>query len=388
MAGNPITISFGNKFEFEVDYRSDGQFPLTVSRSFNSSIGSWRFFPEVRVITAGSEVDVIRSDGKGINFRKEGEVWASSPDVSGTLTSTEDSQGSIDGWTYTTANDKTEIYNSQGRIISVTNPNGLSHSYTYAHNYLLESVTVTHSNGGALVYQLDSEGRISGFTDPDNKTYQYSYDDAGNLSTVIYPDETPADNTDNPRRQYHYEDPNFPHALTGITDENGVRYATWTYDAQGRAISSEHAGGIDKTTLDYTYLEDAADPRVTVTNPLGKQTTYHLTTIHGVRKVTQVEGHPTASCAGANKAYQYDANGNVISKTDWNGVTTTYTYDLDRNLELSRTEAVGTPEERTITTEWHPQYRLPTKVTEPNKITEYSYSPQGQLLNRHEQTIQ
>ncbi len=119
----------------------------------------------------------------------------------------------------------------------------------------------------------------------------------------------------------------------------------------------------------------------TVTNPLGKQTTYHFTTIHGVRKVTQVEGHPTASCEGANRSYSYDANGNIASKTDWNGVTTNYTYDMSRNLELTRTEAVGTPQERTITTEWHPDFRLPTKITEPKRITEYTYDAQGQQLS-------
>ncbi len=139
---------------------------------------------------------------------------------------------------------------------------------------------------------------------------------------------------------------------------------------------------MDKTTLTYN-----ADGTTTVTNPLGKQTTYHFTTIHGIRKVTQVEGHPTASCEGANKAYTYDANGFISSKTDWIGGTTTYSRD-DRGLELSRTEAAGTPQERTITTEWHPDFRLPTKITEQNKITEYTYDAQGRQLSRSVQSVQ
>jgi hypothetical protein len=28
---------------------------------------------------------------------------------------------------------------------------------------------------------------------------------------------------------YHYEDQRFPHHLTGLTDENGGRFATWAY---------------------------------------------------------------------------------------------------------------------------------------------------------------
>ena len=38
-------------------------------------------------------------------------------------------------------------------------------------------------------------------------------------------------------------DTTFPNLLTGIIDENGVRFATWTYDSLARATSSQHAGG-------------------------------------------------------------------------------------------------------------------------------------------------
>ncbi|MCP4127869.1 MAG: RHS repeat protein, partial [Gammaproteobacteria bacterium] len=126
-----------------------------------------------------------------------------------------------------------------------------------------------------------------------------------------------------------------------------------------------------------------ADDTTTVTNPLGKQTTYHFTVIHGVKKVTQVEGHPTASCEGAYKAYTYDTNGFLTSKTDWNGNVTRYTRDT-RGLALTKTEAAGTPQERTTTTEWHSDYRLPLVITQPGKTTEYTYDAQGRQLTRTE----
>ncbi len=369
--GNPITIGNGNKYQTETDYLSSSNFPLRVQRSYNSLIEGWRFFPEIRALSSGAGADIVHQDGKSLRFMNEGGVWVSDPDVVGVLNSTADMQGNITGWTYTTSNDQTETYDAQGRLQSVTARNGMTHTFAYQ----ADSITVTHTNGNILVYQLDSEGQIIGFVDPDNRTYQYSYDTEGRLISITFPDETPTDATDNPERIYHYENSAFPNALTGITDENGNRYATWAYDDQGRAISSEHANGVDKTTLIYN-----ADGTTTVTNPLGKQTTYHFTTTHGVKKVTQVEGHPTASCEGANKAYTYDANGFLASKTDWNGNLTTYVRD-SRGLELSRTEASGTPEARTITTEWHPQFRLPTKISEPNKITEYTYDAQGRQLS-------
>ncbi len=369
--GNPINIAVGNKYQSEVDYRAAGAFPLSVSRSYNSQTNSWRFFSGIKY--AGSRVNIISPDGKGYPFTKEGDVWVADADVVSKLTATENGSGSLTGWTYITGKDQVETYDAQGRILSVADRSGLSHTYSYQ----ASSITVTHTNGDTLVYHLNSAGKVIGFTAPNNRTYQYGYDSEDRLVSITFPDSTSSDITDNPKRIYHYENTDFPHALTGITDENGDRYAYWTYDSQGRAVSSEHANGVDKTTLAYN-----ADGTTTVTSPLGKQTTYHFTTINGVRKVTHVEGHPTASCEGANKSYSYDANGNIISKTDWNGVTTTYTYDMDRNLELSRTEAVGTPQERTITTEWHADFRLPTKITEPGRAIEYTYDAQGHELSR------
>ncbi|EPJ47160.1 MAG: yd repeat-containing protein [Osedax symbiont Rs1] len=184
---------------------------------------------------------------------------------------------------------------------------------------------------------------------------------------------------DNAYREYHYENATNGKLLTGITDERGNRYATWAYDAQGRAISSEHANTTEKASLDYTHQEDATDPRVTVTNALGKQTTYHFEALHGVRKVTKVEGHQSANCAAANQETTYDENGFVASQTDWKGNLTTY-INNDRGLETSRTVASGTPEAQTITTVWHDSFNQPESITEPSRVTNFTYDNQGQRL--------
>lgn len=65
-----------------------------------------------------------------------------------------------------------------------------------------------------------------------------------------------------------------------------------------------------------------------------------------------------------------------MSRTDFNGVTTTYQYDLARNLETQRIEAAGTPAARTIRTQWHPDWRLATRIAEPLKITTHVYNGQ------------
>src|SRR5262249_27964877 len=66
----------------------------------------------------------------------------------------------------------------------------------------------------------------------------------------------------------------------------------------------------------------------------------------------------------------------------FNGNSTHYTFDLGRNLEQSRTEAFGTPNARTITTQWNSTWRQPDSITEPNRTTEFTYYEDGNLHTR------
>lgn len=265
-AGNPISINIGNKFQAETDFAGVGEFPLIVKRAFNSSDNAWQFMPEIIPAGPFGGTVVVRAGGKKLSFYKHGDVaMGTEPDNTGNLETFYDGQGNITGWRYTTLDNHVEDYDASGKVLSITNRASISHAYVHT----ATDITVTHSNGAVLVYGLDGSGKITGFTSPDNKTYTYSYDGSGRLTGITYPD-------NGGTRQYHYEDTNFPNSLTGITDANGDRFATWTYDSLGRAISSQHYGGAELVTVDYTYLYDATDPQATITNALGKQTTYHL----------------------------------------------------------------------------------------------------------------
>ena len=140
-----------------------------------------------------------------------------------------------------------------------------------------------------LVDDRCPQGLLQSMTAPGGQIFQYTYigrysstvysgvdpsvigTDKWALEYVIQPDNTPS-TTDNPRIQYLYENANFPFALTGIINENGVRWATYTYGTDGRVTAEEHAGGIDH----YTFSYDDVAFTVTVTNPLSKQAVYHF----------------------------------------------------------------------------------------------------------------
>src|SRR5262249_46570454 len=154
-------------------------------------------------------------------------------------------------------------------------------------------------------------------------------------------------------------------ALTAIIDENGNRFASWTYDASGRATSSQHAGGADLVNVAYN-----ADGTRTVTNALGQQELYTFTTLQGVPKVTRIDRIATPTTAAAVRTFTYDANGYRASETDWNGNLTTYVNDA-RGLPLTISEAVGALQQRVTTVTYHASLHLPVLIVEPGLTTDF-----------------
>ena len=92
-------------------------------------------------------------------------------------------------------------------------------------------------------------GLLTGLTTPDslNLTYGYvSFSSGGHLLSTVTYNTSPATH-----QTYAYGNTSFPAALTGITDENGHSYASWTYDSSGRMATSQLAGGVNFTSVSY-----------------------------------------------------------------------------------------------------------------------------------------
>jgi YD repeat-containing protein len=434
--GNPILPSTGVKQQTEVDYIGSGANFLQFSRGFRSdrhvwannyqafgidftnppgSIGlsniTWPIqacWPGIGLITRQSscfrpmnsvnasgaalpnDFSVQRGDGRMLNF---GTATDLSPaiDIDDRVVKAADGNG----WNvYNAENDSTDHYDLSGRLITVTTRNGQVQTLIYSDIATLPATApqpglllkVSDQFGRSLNFTYDSNSRMQTMSDPAGGIYTYAYDEAnsivvsgnpvGNLTSITYPD--------GKKRIYWYNEQDktgntdLPYALTGITDENGMRFATYMYDSSGKAISTEHAGGVDKYTVSYpnpTAQSVAIDP-------LGTSRTYSFQTILGVVKSTGQTQPGGAGCGAAASGITYDANGNVATRTDFNGTVTTFSYDLTRNLETSRVEASGTVQSRTITTAWHATYRLPLKIAEPKLLTTYAYDASGNLLSK------
>jgi YD repeat-containing protein len=263
------------------------------------------------------------------------------------------------------ASKSVEIYDSTGKLLSITDRTGQAQMLAYDANNRL--VSVTDDYGRSLAFGYDGQNRINRVIGLETQEVGFAYDTANNLTTIIY--------ADGKEKTYLHEDPNAINAVTGIIDENNNRYATYGYDAQGRARSESLAGSADVTTLSY------GTNSTTVTDALGTARTHTFTTILGVVKSTGQSQPGGPGCNASSSSISYDANGNVASRTDFNGTVTTYTYDLTRNLETQRVEANGTTVARTLSTQWHPVWRLQTRLAEPKKISTWVYNGQPDPTN-------
>lgn len=229
--------------------------------------------------------------------------------------------------------------------------------------YDVNGVRASDRFGQSVFIELDSEGRLSSFTGVDGVKLDYKFT-GSNLTHLMRGEMI--------LRQYHYEDSRFPNALTGVTDERGIRYLNWSYDEKGRANSSQQSG-VNK--FEITYQPDGSTD---VINPLGKKTTYRFQDIAGSPRLAEVQGVASSSCIASNTRYSYNPQGLVVSKTDDEGFVTEYAYN-SRGLEIVRTEAVGTSDERTTSTEWHDLFRLPVRVVKDNLVTVFVYDSDGRL---------
>lgn len=429
-AGNPIDFFSGHKLQEELVFETSGDFPITFSLLYNSfgnhrktgagySVGSkivagggtvllgdtilhteppivdgaarislpldinpyisytgnstehWRhnhsYFLGHYVMADGITERLIayRPDGSDFHFVEDNGSFVALANRNWRITKGLDGNQELIGWTLR-QDGRIEKYDTGGRILRIENQQGKGLTYTYdSQGKQLETITNDNGKGISLDY---TDGKLTGVFHQAIAWYWLAYNENGLLESISFPGGA--------QKTFRYEDSRFPNALTGVTDEAGRVYSTFTYDDQGRAIRTEHNGSAEAVDVEYV---DTNTRRLT--NALGKSTTYTFSDVGNGKRITSIDGEASVNCAAANKGYTYDANGFVASETDWEGNVTTYTRD-NLGRELIRTEAAGTASEQAITTEWHSELNVPVKVTTPEDVTVYTYDSSGRLLGK------
>lgn len=379
--GNPINLITGNKFLEETDFSTNTELPLYLKRSYNSSSShtglfgyGWSSNIEERVEhnAVTQQTKVVSETGAIQRFDLVNGLWVDESSSEGQLVQNPDNS-----WVYTLYDNTVKTFNPQGQILSVTKPNGLSINFAYVNGKL---DTVSDEYGYSLVFNYNAQGFISKFTDPDNQIIEYTYNN-NNLSSVIYPDKTPSLATDNSRKQYLYENADFVHAITGLIDEENIRYATWNYNLYGQANLSKHANDDEKFTIVWN-----ANGTITTTNALGKQTIYNYDSIKGILKVTEVTGEPSVNCAASFQSTTYDPiTGFADVKTDWRGNQIDYDHNEFGQITSATVIDTGagwslTPVNiRVTSTIDYNSQRKPWMIYKPGISVENLYTPKGRI---------
>jgi YD repeat-containing protein len=417
--GNPITPATGVKVQSELDYRhprglelrrfyhsfrfhepytttpgahSQNQFDAAWRSNFNKRVIPLAGVPHATAALALPSGDVQYFDNAG------NEILNYSGGKARLVTT---AQGF-----YYLGPDEIEFYGTDGRLRSISRRTGEVFTLTYsdgtagpgggvaldaAGNPTLLAlpanllIRVSDSVGNALWFGYNLGGRVVLMTDPAGGSYRYTYDDKGNLVQVRYPDLT--------TREYRYNEPanmlggsTLPSALTGIVDENGATFASYKYDASGRAVETQRAGGVERYQLAYN-----ADGTTSVTDPLGTARTHQFQTVDGIARFAGTSQPGGAGFSAGVQSRTLDASGNVASQTDFNGIKTCHAYDAARNLETVRVEGLPSATScsavtaggalpagsRKIVTEWHARWRAPLRISEPGRRTVFAYHGEG-----------
>ncbi|MCM8857766.1 MAG: DUF6531 domain-containing protein [Candidatus Thiodiazotropha sp.] len=322
--GNPIHVVTGNKYQQEVDLTPlPGALGLLFKRHYNSHndesghLGrGWSHSYDLRLQADGEAYRLRQSDGRVIHFEPSNTAdHYTAPRAS-------------DGWlrvneaqlTWHWRDGRQLQFSPQGQLQRIVLATGQTLKLFYDPQGKLFLVRDPQSR--ELTLDHYPNGRIKALYDPTGQATRYRYDEVGNLKQVTRADDS--------QRLYHYEDTHDTHNLTGITDERGIRYATWAYDNQDRAILSTHADQVGQVKLDFSTPSETK-----VTDSQGKVSRYTTEVRDGVALVTAIHGPGCSSCGKGDVSYRYNEQLQLSEIATQDGIIKQYSYD-----EQGRTTAV------------------------------------------------
>ena len=371
----------------------------------------------VQVTGPYTALHVARGSGIWTSFTKTGSAYVADPDVSDEVV------GTTSGWRYTdAARTAMETYNLDGQLLTKSMAGGQSLAYQYSDDSTLVDIAPAK---GLLIAVIDQFGRRTDFTytlvggmprvrsmTSGGLTTWFEFGPSLNLAVIRWPDQR--------SRMFLYERPDISWALTGIVDEDGVRNATYQYDAAGRAFDTQRAKGADHYSVSWAGMPNIEvqyefmagsqsrywrDTRwttptgTTVTLPGGQSVALVGTDVQGTPRVISREQPAGSGCEPSASSLSYDTRGNMTTKVDFNDVRSCHAYAANRNVESFRIEGLDKTDacpadlasaqvdpakaQRKISMLWHPLWKLEARRAEPKRITTTVYNGEADPLNNN-----
>lgn len=336
-ADDPVNVASGNFIEVEDDLSfSGGAATVGWSRVYNSASAScgafgpgWSSLCESGIVFNEEGAHWYRPDGRLVVFPREGDSWSRSCGDSywlealpgeGAGVRVVDAEGGT--WRFTTAGQLLSFDRGTGTGVQLVRDGGrLTRLIHEVGRYVEVSwnsegtrvVGVRASDGRAVAYTYDDEGRLIGARSTDRGDRTYEWDSSRDLITVVRDADGVAlvDNTyDEVGRISTQRSPHgrvsryayLPAGVTEVADEDGERANTWVSDRYGRLIAVVDSDG-NRQQISYDRW-----------------------------------GRPvmTRDRAGAITVSEYDEHGRRIASLDPRGVRTSWVWDeADRLVQLT-----------------------------------------------------
>jgi RHS repeat-associated protein len=246
-------------------------------------------------------------------------------------------------------------YDTRGRLLSETQPDGTVLSYTYDAAGNRTSVTAP---SGTTSYTFDALNRMASVIAPDGGVTTYTYNAIGRQDVTTLPNATQA--------EYEYDSLG---RLTYLENRKGdgsvITSYEYTLDANGNRTRVDEADG---RVVDYSYdpLNRLTSETVTApaTDPVA--TTYVMDDVGNRLSKETCSGSP-AACSTIS--YAYNANDQLVGDTGPDGLAT-YSYDPNGNLTRWARGADET------TYSWDTRNRM-VGATTPEHVLGFAYNVDG-----------
>ena len=398
---NPVNLATGTKVDYALDLGHSSPYPIQWGRYYHSQKGGWTFEYERSLKVSGgssrSFMQMHRPDGVTLNFKRFATgPWEQNMDKNKTVVNVPITIKVADvvvGYEYKNLKDETERYNANGQLQYIQSKEGwrLTMQYdgmgrlikvtdSFNHFLTLSYVSPTPdvsflnsvTDGERTIMYTHIRGKktnlLTKVTHPDGNYIEYRYDTSPNSNIVYVPGRG---------------------LLTEIIAEDFKPFARYTYNSMGQALSTEHYAPTAVNRNEFNYYPEEGVVDFVQNGMFNTAFVGKKWYTNGASKPRNILS-PCLTCIGSKfRRSNYDERGNPVSQFDFNNVQTNNVYDTTRNLLISQTKAVGKPGETMMVVEWHPQWRLPTKVVEEKLINDQIvelttisvYNGQGQVLS-------
>lgn len=312
-----------------------------------------------------------------------GQSTAMNYDASGNLTSMALPGSGVTAFTYDAVGNQVSETDALGNLTAFThdaNGNVLTRSWTQtvrgvptalssSNSYDDEGrlLTSTDALGNVTSYEYDANGNQTAVVDALARRTETVYDDRGLAIETIFPDDTPLDDSDNPRTQTQYDA--LGRAVVQI-DELG-RETHMVYDELGRVtetiLPDDTPSDLTNNPKSTTEYDDAGQV-VTSIDPRGNRTEFEYDDAGRQTLVRDPLSFETT--------FVFDDAGRQVSTTDANANTTSFVYDaLGRQVETQFADGEMTR------SQFDDTGRLEARIDQLGRVTTYGYDDLGRLTS-------